>query len=321
VLLAVAALVGVPLLTAGYIILAEKLLSVAPPRRQRAIRPWLWVAPALILLVVFLVYPSLETIYLSFFNGDSSQFVGLQNYVAVFTQDPNLIAIRNNLIWLVVFTGFAVGFGLVVAVMAERVPYETAAKAVIFLPMAISFVAAAVIWRFVYDYKPPGAPQTGLLNAVLVGLIPGFQPQAWLIAQPWNNLWLIVVGIWVWTGFCTVILSAALKGIPKDILEAARVDGATEWTIFWAVTLPLISTTIAVVTTTMVIYALKAFDVVYVMTSGNYGTDVLANRMYTVMFNFGDFGQAAAIATVLLLAIIPVMWGNVGRFRTQEDVR
>lgn len=321
VLLAVLAVVGVPLVTAGYIVVAEKILSLAPPRRQQAIRPWLWLAPALILLLVFLVYPSLETIVLSFYNADSTSFVGLQNYIAVFTQEPTLISMRNNLIWIVFFTACTVGFGLLVAVMTERVRYETVAKAVIFLPMAISFVGASVIWRFVYAYKPPGAPQTGLLDAVLTAIVPGFQPQAWLINQPWNNLWLIVVGIWVWTGFCTVILSAALKGIPKDVLEAARVDGATEWTLFWTVTIPLISTTIAVVTTTMIIFALKAFDIVYVMTSGNYGTDVMANRMYTVMFNFGDFGQAAAIATVLLLAIIPVMLGNIDRFRAQEEVR
>lgn len=320
-LLALAAIVGVPLVTAGYIILAEKLLSLAPPRRQKGVRPWLWLAPAMLLLFVFLVYPSLETIGLSFFNADSTRFVGPRNYVAIFTQAPTLIALRNNVIWIVVFTALTVGFGLLVAVLTDRVRYETVAKAIIFLPMAISFVGASVIWRFIYDYKPPGAPQTGLLNALLTAIVPGFQPQAWLINAPWNNLWLIVVGAWVWTGFCTVILSAALKGIPKDVLEAARVDGATEWAIFWSITIPLISTTIAVVTTTMIIFALKAFDIVYVMTSGNYGTDVMANRMYTVMFTNSDMGQAAAIATILLLAIIPVMLGNINRFRAQEEVR
>lgn len=321
-LLVVAAVVGVPLVTAGYIVLMEKLLGAAlPPRRQRAVRPWLWLAPALILLFVYLVYPSVETIVLSFLNADSTKFVGLNNYLSIFTQAPTLIALRNNVIWLVVFTAFTVGFGLLVAVLAEQVSYESLAKAVIFLPMAISFVGASVIWKFVYDYKPTGAPQTGLLNAILLALIPSFQTQAWLINAPWNNLWLIVVGVWVWTGFCTVILSAALKGIPKDVLEAARVDGASELAIFRSVTIPLISTTIAVVTTTMIIYALKAFDIVYVMTSGNYSTDVMANRMYTVMFNFGDMGQAAAIATILLLAIIPVMLGNINRFRAQEEVR
>ena len=319
--LAVVALIGVPLATCGYIILAERLIRVLPGRRQQAIRPWLWLAPALVLLTVFLVYPSLHTIVLSLYDAGSNNFVGLQNYVGIFTDGGTLIALRNNVIWLVVFTSATVSLGLVVAVLTDRVPYENVAKAIVFLPMAISFVAASVIWKFVYDYRPPGESQTGLLNAVLTGVVPGFPPQAWIINAPWNNLALIVVGIWVWTDFCMVILSASLKGIPKDLLEAARVDGANEWAIFRLVTVPLISSTIAVVTTTMIIFALKAFDIVYVMTSGNYDTDVIANRMYTEMFNFNDFGRAAAIAVILLAAIVPVMLGNIQRFRQQEERR
>ena len=172
-----------------------------------------------------------------------------------------------------------------------------------------------------YDYRPPGLPQTGTVNALLTALVSGFEPQAWLINTPTNNLALIAVAVWTWTGFCVVILSAALKGIPTEVLEAARVDGAGEWQIFRYVILPLISPTVAVVTTTMIIFALKAFDIVYVMTNGNYDTEVIANRMYKEMFNFRHFGRAAAIAVVLLIAIVPVMLLNIRRFKFQEETR
>lgn len=320
-LLAVIAVVGVPAVTCGYIVLVEKLLLVLPDRRQRAVRPWLWIAPAALLMIVFLVYPTVQTIALSTYNADSTRFIGLTNYQFLIHDKAFLLALRNNLIWLVVFTGVTVLFGLVFAVLTERVSYESVARAIVFLPMAISFVGAGVIWKFVYAYQPAGAAQTGLLNAVLVALIPSFQPQAWLINPPLNTLALIAVGVWVWTGFCTVILSAALKGISREVLEAARVDGANELQIFRSVTIPMISTTIVVVATTMVIFALKAFDIVYVMTSGNFQTDVIANRMYTVMFTDDNYGQAAAIAVVLLLAIVPVMLGNIRRFRQQEETR
>jgi len=320
-LLAAIVVIGVPAATCGYIILSEKLVALLPDKRQRVVRPWFWVAPAVVFLLVFLVYPTISTIVLSFEGPDSTTFVGIDNYTFMFTDPSMLIALRNNIIWLVVFTAFTVGFGLVVAVLSERVPYESLAKGIVFLPMAISFVGAGVIWKFVYAFQPAGAAQTGLLNAILVAIVPGFQPQAWLINSPLNDFALIAVAVWVWTGFCTVILSAALKGISREVLEAARVDGANEWQIFRAVIIPTISTTIAVVTTTMVIFALKAFDIVYVMTNGNYGTDVLANRMYTEMFTNDNFGRASAISVILLVAIIPIMLGNIQRFRQQEETR
>lgn len=320
-LLAAIAVIGVPAATCGYIILSEKLVALLPDKRQRVVRPWFWVAPAVVFLLVFLVYPTISTIVLSFEGPDSTTFVGIDNYTFMFTDPSMLIALRNNIIWLVVFTAFTVGFGLVVAVLSERVPYESLAKGIVFLPMAISFVGASVIWKFVYAFQPAGAAQTGLLNAILVAIVPGFQPQAWLINSPLNDFALIAVAIWVWTGFCAVILSAALKGISREVLEAARVDGANEWQAFRAVIVPMISTTIAVVTTTMVIFALKAFDIVYVMTNGNYGTDVLANRMYTEMFTNDNFGRASAISVILLVAIIPIMLGNIQRFRQQEEIR
>ena len=310
-----------PAATAAYLVAAEWSIRGLAAQRRTALRPWLWLAPALLLLVGFLLYPSVHTLALSFFNADSSTFVGLSNYVYIATDNGMLIALRNNAVWVVLFTALTVTLGLLVAVLSDRVPYEPVTRAIIFLPMAISFVAAGVIWRFMYDYRPPGVPQTGTLNALLMTLVPGFEPRAWLVDTPLNNLALIVAGVWTWTGFCMVILSAALKGIPTEVLEAARVDGASDLQIFYRIVLPLISPTVVVVGTTMIIFALKAFDIVYVMTNGNYETEVIANRMYKEMFNVRDFGRASAIAVVLLTAIVPVMLLNINRFRAQEERR
>ena len=281
--------------------------------------PWLYMAPALLILGVYLVYPIVGTVYYSFFDKRSEHFVGWANYKWALTSKVMHIAFRNNILWLIFFTVFVVGFGLVLAVLADRVRYESPLKSIIFLPMAISFVGAGVIWKFVYAYRPKGAPQIGLLNAIITAL--GGEPVGWLVNRHVNNFALIVVGIWVWTGFCMVVFSAAYKGIPRELLEAARVDGATEWQTFRYVTLPLMVPTIAVVTTTMVINVLKVFDIVYVMTNGDFGTEVLANRMYKEMFNFRNYGRASAIAVILLLAIIPVMLINIRRFQEEEALR
>ncbi|MBI5029361.1 MAG: sugar ABC transporter permease [Chloroflexi bacterium] len=279
----------------------------------------MWVGPALFLLIAFLIYPTLNTIYLSFFNFDSTQFVGWKNYIDFFSNSATLDAIKNNLLWLIFLTGATVAFGLLIAVLFDKVSYEAAAKAIIFIPMAISFVAAGVIWKLMYDYQPPGRPQTGTLNAIVTMV--GSQPVPWLVDRTTNNPALIWVGIWMWTGFAMVILSAGLKSIPVEILEAGRVDGATEFQILRHIIIPMLGSTIAVVATTMIIFALKAFDIVYVMTNGNFGTDVMANLMYKQMFNFTNFGLASAIAVVLLLAIAPVMLINIRRFREQEAIR
>ncbi len=321
VLLALAAVLGVSAAQVGYALLIEGLLGLLPDRRRPLLRPWLWLAPAVILLAVFLVYPALNTVSLSLRGADSATFVGLRNYLTAFTDPEIRIAFRNNLVWLVLFTGLTVSFGLMLAVLTDRVRYESVAKSVLFLPMAISFVASGVIWKFVYEFRAPGLPQVGLLNAALTRILPHFSPVAWLVAPAVNNAALILVAVWVWTGFCLVILSAALKGIPAELLEAARVDGATEWLVFWRIIVPHLAPTITVVATTMVIYALKAFDVVYVMTNGNFNTEVVANRMYKEMFNVRDFGQAGALAVILFAATVPVMVANIRRFREQEAVR
>ncbi len=288
--------------------------------QKRGWLPWIFVAPALLILGFFLLYPSLNTFYLSLFDKTSEDFVGFHNYIFALTSDVMLTAFRNNLLWLVVFTGVTVSLGVIFAVMFDRIRWEPWAKAAIFLPMAISFVGAGVIWKFVYAFRPAGAAQIGLLNGFLT-LIPGFQPQGWLIEKSVNNFALIAVGIWIWTGFCTITLSAAYKSIPREILEAARVDGANEVQVFFRVILPMMMSTILVVATTMVVNVLKVFDVVYVMTNGNFDTEVMANRMYKEMFHFRHFGRASAIAVILLLAIIPVMLFNIRNFRQQEAMR
>jgi alpha-glucoside transport system permease protein len=318
-LMALIAIVGVPAATVAYVWLVEKLLALLPFKARPKVRPWLWAGPALLLLAVYLIYPTINTAYLSLFNRDSTMFVGLDNYRQIFTERAMLTALRNNLLWLIFFTGVTVTLGLLIAILFDRVRYEAAAKAVIFLPLALSFVAAGVIWKLMYDYQPPAQPQTGTLNAIVAAL--GGDPVAWLVNRNTNNAALIWVGVWMWTGFAMVILSAGLKGIPEEILEAARADGANEWQVLRSVTIPMLGSTIAVVATTMVIWALKVFDVIYVMTSGNFGTEVLANRMYKELFNFRNFGQASAIAMVLLLAILPVMLFNIRRFRQQEAIR
>ncbi len=319
VVMALIVVVGVPAVMVGYVALVEALMNLLPEKFRGGVRPWLWVAPALLLLAFYLVYPAIHTIYLSFFDANSTHYVGLSNYAYIFSDRSMLIVLRNNILWLVLFTGLTVTFGLLIAVLFDRISYESAAKALIFLPMAISFVAAGVIWKLMYDYQPAGAAQTGTLNALVTSV--GMQPVPWLIDQKSNNPALIWVGIWMWTGFGMVILSAGLKGIPSEILEAARVDGATEFQILRGVIIPMLGSTIAVVATTMVITALKAFDIIYVMTNGNFNTDVIANRMYKEMFNFFNFGHASAIAVILLLAIIPVMLVNIRRFRAQEAMR
>ena len=294
---------------------------------HRRLAPYLWIVPTAAFLCVFLIYPVVDTARISFLNEDSSAFVGLDNYTDVFGEEDTRTALLNNLLWVFFFTSVTIVLGLLIAVLTDRVRYESAAKAVIFIPMAISMVAAGVIWKFMYVFQPdaPGFTQWGTLNAALTAV--GGSPVGWLVEKGKipvfgvNNFAIIFAGIWMWTGFAMVILSAGLKGIPTEILEAARVDGATERQIFWRITIPMLSTTIAVVGTTLVIIALKTFDLVFVMTAGNFDTDVVANRMWSEMFVFRDFGVAGALAVILLFAVIPVMLITIRRFRRQEEER
>ena len=310
--------------------MAAKKSNVPGVMRQKPIVPWLYLLPALIVMTFFIVYPGLNTFYLSFRNSDNTGWASescragqacwgvLENYRYALTSPTMTTALFNNVKWIVIMVTMTVLLGLLIATLADRVRYEALAKAIIFLPMAISFVGAGVIWKFVYDFGS-GQVQIGLLNAIITSF--GAKPVAWLQTEQLNTLALIVVGVWMWTGFCMTILAAALKGVPGEILEAARVDGASEWTIFWQIMVPQIAPTITVVVTTMVINVLKIFDIVYVMTGGNYGTDVIATRLYTEMYSTFNTGRATAIAMVLVVVIIPAMVLNIRRFQQQEATR
>ncbi|HLX35236.1 MAG TPA: sugar ABC transporter permease [Candidatus Limnocylindrales bacterium] len=317
---AIVVVIAVPAVLLGYILLVERVLGLVPERRQASLRPWLWILPALLLLGFFLVYPTIATAIRSFQDKTAAaNFIGFANYQFFFSSPDTLVALRNSFIWLVLLTALVVVGGLITAVLFDRVRYESVAKSLLFLPLAISFVGAGVIWKFMFDYEPAGQTQIGTINGGLTAL--GIGPASFITDAPANTIWLIVVGAWIWTGFAMVILSAALKGISPEILEAARVDGASELQLFRRITLPLLSPTIAVVATTMIITALKAFDIVYVMTSGNFDTNILALDMYHQLFDFGQPGRAAAVATILVILIIPVMIVNIRRFQAQEAIR
>jgi len=301
----------------GLFFVANYLVEKLPRKWKSQILPWVYTVPAILFLSAYLILPTLRTIFLSFFDRRSTEFVGLDNFLFALTDSSMLIAFRNNMLWLVLVTSISVGLGLAIAVLVDRVRYEALAKGLIFLPMAISFVGASVIWRFMYAYNPPGAEQIGLLNALVTGL--GFEPIGWLVNKSINNFALIVIMIWLQTGFCMVLLSSAVKGIPQDIIEAARMDGATELQIFWRIIIPTISSTITVVATTVLVLVLKVFDIVFVMTAGNLDTDVVASLMIKQMFNFRHFGRGSAIAVILLIAVIPIMVVNIRRFQQQEE--
>jgi alpha-glucoside transport system permease protein len=320
---AVEVVVGVPAVLILYIWCTERLITLVPGPWGRRLRPWLWIIPALGFLGFFLVYPTVRTIIRSLQSKSElhPKFVGLDNYKWFFTNNDAIAALLNNVLWVVFLTVFTVGIGLLVAVLVDRVRYEAWAKSIIFLPLAISMVAAGVIWKYMYDYKSPGETQTGTLNAAAGTL--GLGPVPWLQSPSLrlSTFAMIAIMVWMWTGFAMVIISAALKGIDPELLEAARIDGATEWQVFRKVTFPLLGPTLAVVSTTMIITSLKTFDIVYTLTNGNYNTEVIANLMVKEMFTFGDFGRASAVAVVLLLAIVPIMAFNIRQFRAQESVR
>jgi len=308
----VALIVGVGAVWALYLI-TDSLVSLLPESVREGLRPYVFVGPAMVILGIYLVYPAIRSVYLSFFNANSTVFVGLENYIFALTDPGMLIVLRNNIMWLVFVTSFVVSMGLVISVMVDRVRWESVAKSIIFLPMAISAVGASVIWKFVYSFQPISRPQIGLLNAILVAL--GGEPQGWLIMMPWNNFFLMFIMIWLLTGFAMVVLSSAIKGVPSELLEAARIDGANEIHIFFRVIVPYIRGTIITITTTVIIMVLKVFDIVFVMTSGQFETQVIANRMFQEMFTFRNAGRASALAIILLIAVTPVMIYNVRNMR------
>jgi alpha-glucoside transport system permease protein len=301
----------------------NQVVDLLSERFREMVRPYVFVGPALVILTVFLVYPVFNTIFLSLENSTSTEFVGLDNYKFVFTDVNMLRSIRNTAGWLILVPLAAVSIGLAFATMADRLRRgEAVAKSLIFLPMAISFAGASITWQLIYSYRSQGfGSNVGLLNGIMLGL--GQEPVKWLELQPWNNLFLMVIMVWMQTGFAMVVLSAAIKAIPDEIIEAARIDGASEFQVFWRIMVPTIVPTIVVVTTYMVINAMKVFDIVFVQPASaeNNGTVVMAERMLRWFFQLNHNGRGAAVAVVLFLAVIPVMIWNMRRFREQEAIR
>jgi alpha-glucoside transport system permease protein len=289
-------------------------VGTLPPWLRDKILPWVFAGPAIALLAVYLVYPAAVTIFRSF-QADGTGAWTLANY-SVMTQPDFVEVLRNNAIWLVLATGGSVGLGLIIAGLFDRVRREALAKTFIFLPLAISLIGASVIWLFVYAWQPAGAAQIGLLNAAVVAL--GATPIPWLTTSPINIIGEIVIMIWLQTGFAMVVLSAAIKGVSVEVIEAARLDGASERQLFFGIIVPIIRGSIITVATTIAIAVLKIFDIVYVSTGGRFHDDVVAVRMFHEMFQFLSDGRAAALATILFVAVLPVMYVNLRNFRRQQ---
>ena len=287
-------------------------------RRGDRIVAYSYLAPTLLMLLVGLVYPGIRTIYQSFFDAAGSAFIGLDNYGTIFTDTDQLTVLRNTVFWVVVTPFVATGVGLLYAILVDKARLESFAKALIFLPMAISFVGASIIWKFVYEFRPDQAnvKQIGLLNQVLVWI--GGSPQQWLVDSPLNTFLLIVVMIWIQAGFAMTVLSAAIKAIPDDIIEAARLDGVGPWGMFRFVTLPAIRPAVVVVLTTIGIGTLKVFDIVRTMTGGNFDTSVIANEFYSQSFRSDNQGLGSALAVLLFVLVIPIVAYNIRQIRSSE---
>ena len=286
---------------------------------ENSLRVVIFIAPAFIILFVFIIYPVFETIRLSFYDKIGREFLGWSNY-AWAIKDPDFRrSILNNFGWLLIVPTLSTFFGLVIANLADRVWWGTIAKSIIFMPMAISFVGAGVIWKFIYDYRGPGQEQIGLLNAIVVGL--GFEPQAWLTIPIWNNLFLMAIMIWIQTGLALVIFSAALRSIPSETLDAARIDGASELKIFWSIIIPYLQQTILVIWTIITILVLKVFDIIYAMTNGQWQTEVLANLMYDWMFRGGgDSGRGSVLAFCIMIGVIPILGWNLYQHKKEQKI-
>lgn len=285
--------------------------------RANLVRPWLFLMPALFALTLYLAYPVFETLRLSVTDRDlGGAFVGSANYAAMMDDPKFWEALRNNMLWLLVVPAMSTAFGLLVAQLTDRLSWGNIAKSLIFMPMAISFVGAAVIWKLVYDARPIDADQIGILNAVYLTL-GGTEPQQWLTIPFWNNFFLMAVLIWIQTGFAMVILSAALRGVPEETIEAAIIDGANPWQIFFKIKVPQIMGTIVVVWTTITIVVLKVFDIVFAMSNGQWETQVLANYMYDKLFRANDWGTGSAAAMVIMLLVMPILVWNVRNARKE----
>lgn len=316
-------------LAVGYFFLSNLLLDkvIFPARgpnigrninRANMVRPWLFLLPALVALGLYLAYPVVETIRLSLTERgpDGYTWVGFDNFAQMGAEPKFWEALRNNFFWLLVVPAASTVLGLTIAQLTDRLSWGNIAKSLIFMPMAISFVGASVIFKLIYDYRPGGEEQIGVLNAIYLAL-GGSEPQTWLTLPIVNNLLLMLVLVWIQTGFAMVILSAALRGIPEETIEAAIVDGAGPFQIFFKIKVPQIMPTIMVVWTTITITVLKVFDIVFAMTNGQWGTQVLANYMYDKLFRAGDWGVGSASALVIMLLVLPILVWNVRTARAE----
>ena len=313
------AVVGFGISFAALYLAFDGILQHLPRSWARRLQPLPFVGPGLVMVGYFVALPMVRTFMASLFNRDGTVFVGIANYVSVFTEPFMLVTFRNNLLWLVFGAGLTVVLGLMIAALADRSRFEKVAKAIIFMPMAISLVGAGIIWKFIYAVKDSSEPQIGLLNAIVTAF--GGEPQAWIqLLQPWNNLFLIVIVIWLQTGYAMVLFSAAIKGVPTELLEAARIDGAGELRTFFSIVLPSIKTTLIAVSATVTIFTLKIFDIVLVMTGGQFGTDVIATQFYNQYFVNRNAGLGSAIAIVLLAAVVPVILYNLRNFNKNEPL-
>ena len=286
---------------------------------ENSIRVVIFILPAFVVLFIFILYPVFETIRLSFYDKFGREYVGLYNYQWAINDPEFRRSILNNLGWLLIVPTFSTFFGLVIANLADRIWWGSIAKSIIFMPMAISFVGAGVIWKFIYEYRGPGDAQIGILNAIIVTL--GYEPQAWLTIPIWNNFFLMAIMIWIQTGLALVIFSAALRGIPKEMIEASRIDGASELKIFFSIIIPYLEQTILVIWTLITIIVLRIFDIIFAMTNGEWQTGVLANLMYDWMFRGGgDSGRGSVLAIVIMIGVIPILAWNLYKHREEQKI-
>jgi alpha-glucoside transport system permease protein len=301
----------------------NKLAEFLPGRWEARLKPYLYILPAVAAIGLYVLYPGIQTIVYSFANAQSTEFVGLKNYSKLLSSSGFQQTLLTTLVWIIVAPLAAVLLGLLVATLVDKLRpgSEKAAKTIVFFPMAISAVGAGTVWQLVYAYAPPGQPQVGIQNAIVTGL--GFDPVAWLSIRTFylNTLLLIVMFLWLQVGFSMVLMSAAIKGVPTETVEAGRVDGASERQIFRRIVIPQIMPTIVTVYVTVLIGVMKLFDVVYVMTNGNFNTNVLATEFFNQLFTNFNNGAAAAIVVLLMIAVIPVMIFQVRQFRLEEAHR
>jgi len=292
----------------------------ATGRISKPLASVIFLGPALLLLAVGLVIPAIRTIYLSLYNDGATKFLGVDNYTWAFTNSDEQQVLLNTLLWIVVAPVVTTGLGLLLALLVDRLKWQALYKSLVFLPMAISFVGASIIWKFVYNYREPSQPQIGLLSQIWLWL-GGSNPPNWLLSHPLNNFLLMAIMVWVQTGFAMVVLSAAIKAIPDEITEAAVLDGARGFGLFRYVTIPMIRNTLVVVLTTVMIITLKLFDIIRTMTGGNFGTQVLANEMYSQSFVQFSRGRGSALAVILFVAVLPLVGYNIVQLRRERAHR